>query len=224
MRRVTRAIVHSVRARSHGEHLSGPNGGSRHCRLSCCWPLSSPWRLNGCRPLGSGGGHDAGPVGVRGGGHSHRGASLHGVRGSSHGGSLGSRRTVKVHGMNIQITLAELAIFRESKLNGDRTTTLVVGDIHALGRTGSHLVTGGTICQLIVEHDIGVPGSRQAESTDGERSVLGVHTDGIVIISGQSSSDAFALFQVRYFQAIDFKRMDLLRMHRSYPGARLQQS
>lgn len=86
--------------------------------------------------------------------------------------------------MDVQITLAELALFGENKLDRDRATTLLVGDINALGRAESHLTTVGTVRQLIVDKDIGCPRGRKVESADREWGVLSVDTDGIAIVSG----------------------------------------
>lgn len=100
--------------------------------------------------------------------------------------------------MDVQITLAELALFGENKLDRDRATTLLVGDINALGRAESHLTTVGTVRQLIVDKDIGCPRGRKVESADREWGVLSVDTDGIAIITGKLSSDALALLKVRF--------------------------
>jgi len=119
------------------------------------------------------------------------------VRWNSYRRRLRSSRTVKVDGMNVQITLAELALSRKCKLDRNCTTTLVVVDIDALGRTESHLVTGGAVCQVIINKDIGVARGGKMEVADGKRSVDGVDLDRVAIVSRELSCNTLALLKVR---------------------------
>jgi hypothetical protein len=96
--------------------------------------------------------------------------------------------------MNVQSTVAELAIFRKSKLHRNGTTTLIVGDINTPRRAGSHLMTRGTVCQIIVDKNIGVAGSGNMEVADGERSVDSIHRNGRV--RRKRSFDALAISQL----------------------------
>jgi hypothetical protein len=96
--------------------------------------------------------------------------------------------------MNVQIAFAELALFRKSKPHRNGTTTLIVGDINTLGRAGSQLMTRGTVCQIILDKNVGVAGSGNVEVADGERSVDSIHRDGRV--RRKPSCDALATSQL----------------------------
>lgn len=61
--------------------------------------------------------------------------------------------------MDAHVTFAKLALFRKCKLDGNGSTTLVVVDIDTLRGAESDLATRGPICQLILDKDIGGPGS-----------------------------------------------------------------
>jgi hypothetical protein len=96
--------------------------------------------------------------------------------------------------MNVQSTVADLALFRKSKLHRNGTTTLIVGDINTPRRARSHLMTRGTVCQIILDKNIGVAGSGNMEVADGERSVDSIHRDGR--LRRKRSFDALAISQL----------------------------
>lgn len=98
--------------------------------------------------------------------------------------------------MNVQIALAELAILRKRELNGNRITTLFVGNVSSGRRAPSQLATFRAVCHLVVEDDHGVPRGGEMEVADGKRRLCRFHFDGIVIVARKPCFDTFALFLI----------------------------
>lgn len=96
--------------------------------------------------------------------------------------------------MDIQVTLAELAVLWKHELDRNCATTLVVINIATLRRSECYLVAGGTVGHFIVNENVCLPRCRKMEPVGGKWSVDSIHSEHVIIIPGKLSNNTFALF------------------------------